>query len=59
MRGATVRFRIAGKDRLGVVIEVRPDLVNIAYGTSEPHDDCRRSWFIPRQGKAERWCCVK
>jgi hypothetical protein len=27
MRGATVRFLLAEKHRIGVVIEVRPDLV--------------------------------
>jgi len=54
MRGATVRFRLAGKARLGVVIEVRPDLVNIAYGTSEPHDDWPQVVVHPetRQGRA-------
>ena len=54
MRGATVRFRLAGKHRIGVVIEVRPDLVHVAYGTSEPHDDCPQVVVHPetRQGRA-------
>ena len=54
MRGATVRFRLAGKDRIGVVIEVRPDLVHVAYGTSEPHDDWPQVVVRPetRQGRA-------
>lgn len=54
MRGATVRFQLAGKERIGVVIEVRPDLVRVAYGTSEPHDDWPQVAVHPetRQGRA-------
>jgi len=54
MRGATVRFRLAGKDRIGVVIEVRPDLVRVAYGTSVPHEGWPQVVVHPetRQGRA-------
>ena len=54
MRGATVRFRLAGNDRIGVVIEVRTDLIRVAYGTSEPHDDWPQIVVRPetRQGRA-------
>jgi len=42
------------KERIGVVIEVRPDLVHVAYGTSEPHDDWPQVVVRPetRQGRA-------
>ena len=33
----TVRINLAGKRRLGVVIEVQSDLVRVAYGTSQEH----------------------
>ena len=53
MRGASVRFRLAGKHRIGVVIEVRPDLVRVAYGASELHDDWPQVVVHPetRQGR--------
>jgi hypothetical protein len=35
----TVWIRIADKDRPGVVLEVRGDLVRVAYGTSRGRDD--------------------
>lgn len=33
----TVRFELAGKLRLGVVIEVQGDRVRVAYGTTQDH----------------------
>lgn len=33
----SVRAVIAGKDRPGIVIEVEPDLVRVAYGTRAEH----------------------
>lgn len=49
----TVRFELAGKRRLGVVIEVQPDLVRIAYGTSQDHvGPCAVVRPDTRQGRA-------
>jgi hypothetical protein len=53
MRRATVRFQLAGKTRIGVVINVRDKLVEVAYGTSEEHVDWPQLVVHPetRQGR--------
>ena len=38
MERRVVRVWIEGKHRPAVILEVEPDLVRIAYGTSEPRD---------------------
>src|ERR1700753_558897 len=54
MRRATVRFQLAGKTRIGIVINVRSKLVEVAYGTSEEHVDWPQIVVGPetRQGRA-------
>ena len=41
MERDTVWVWIAEKERPGIILEVQPDLVRIAYGTSEPREWAR------------------
>ena len=49
----TVRFELAGKLRLGVVIEVQGDRVRVAYGTTQAHAArCELVSADSRQGRS-------
>jgi hypothetical protein len=49
----TVRFELAGKLRLGVVIEVQGDRVRVAYGTTQDHAaPCELVSEDSRQGRS-------